>query len=419
MKKYRQVLVWAVLLIGITGFFLYRNEYVKLRSTFEMFVVVDSSSGFSDRNCLVLNETGADDGMVDALGRPRPLWTPVGRFHVYSAFAAISGGRSLVKAIAVGKAEDSTRSFRCHIWYDFKDVILSSTEGEFAIASERIDTADEHFYELTCSVVEEVKGRPYMLVLVDPADGRKYFVPVFRPPPKADGFSAALCVYPDLTGLPKTFLVEFLAFHQVVGFTDVLLYDFGLHYGLLDKAVRMASASRSFRSFSVLNWNLPYLDSRVAKFLLQKDCLYRTADRAAVTVALGWNEYLVPKNAAKLDRLFANHTVLKNTKIDLRTRLCCTDKKNTKGSEKSWPRVLRKTECAAFPTDSFVIINPTMSPPGQTARTTVEKGTIFFYDNCYNYGSVKATFNPTALDFLGELMSNKILRLWKSGKFFS
>ncbi|RZF48398.1 hypothetical protein LSTR_LSTR007565 [Laodelphax striatellus] len=427
MRKYHQLVLVIVTVSSLSTLLMYRHEYLKLRYVLEVLNFFGNQGTVN--NCLVLNDTFVRDTKSRYIfGNPAPSWLKLGPHFVYSAFWEEQNEKKYVRALAIGPPSAFT-NFECHIWFDQGDVLFSEM-GKFGYSVRNIHRDNEYkdsktkIYELYCEPIEITPaGSPHGVIFIHkkPKMKIKTFVPIYNTLSKIESTNySAVCVKADVTGLSKTSILEFISYHQIVGVTDFLVYDNGLHHSILSELEMLIGLEGFSRSITTLNWNFPFEDIDLQTVLMEMDCLARTSRKVELVSILDWEEYILPKYSNKPTVLKMLGEVLKDdkktTSFDVSSVLCCTDMKNDKSADKSWPVVLRKTQCMSLDVKKTIVYNPNVDQDVRKQEMPSNIGKIFMYKACSGQKTV-TKYEPTMAQFLGGLMTSKLLRLRKSGTF--
>ncbi|KAL1110408.1 hypothetical protein AAG570_007939 [Ranatra chinensis] len=227
----------------------------------------------------------------------------------------------------------------------------------------------------------------------------------------------ALCIRPDMFGHSKSDIVEFIGFHQVVGVTDFIAYDIGIQDGILTKLKMLEGLPSFVRSFSVLAWNFPFEDSALSVKALELDCILRTSGRVRVMGIVSWDHYIVPNRKVTILSSLANFGRKKTVLLNLLVQICCLNMKDDKHSEKTWPLVLRKTRCTSVSKEGTLVVNPRLREGGQRTIRPLSN-VMSWYHECNESQKAMSSYDVRPSRFLDSIISNELLKLWKSGILF-
>lgn len=427
MRKYHQLLLFIITVISVSTLFVYRREYLKLRYVLEVLNYFGTPQGGVDE-CLVLNQTFMDKERTEQLfSQPQPIWIKVGQHFIYSSFWENEEGKLHARVLALGPPS-AFSNFECHVWFDNGDY-LSSAMGRFGYTLRNIpkyynDTIEQqeiNFYELFCEPVEPITlWQPYGVLLLY----KKYttqiktFIPlyksVFVDRKKLD--KVVVCVKADITGASKSSILEFLSYHQAVGVTNFIFYDNGLQYKILS-VLKSVLDTENGSQLSVLNWNFPYNDLDAETAVLETDCIARTGGMVQLVAILNLDEYLIPKVQYTIKEMIQKESPSPRIPVqfEIESFICCTDLKNDKRADKSWPLALRKTQIMSLKVRKQIIIQyPLGHVEPSTHKLPLSSGVIHIYRQCSGLKTI-TKYDPIMARFLGNFMTSKLLRLWQSG----
>lgn len=413
MKKYRKVLFFIILVVSTIGMIIYRSEYLKLRYTFELGGLFNPPA--LPWNCLFVNESVSrsfDD--TNLFSRPQNTWIKVNNFHLYSAFIKVVDGTTIGVALAIGDKKYDCPDYECHLWYTQSGSPVSYN-GDFTCNVDSVENSTGFVYEFFCKIrVSDVAGQPNMYVIKD--QYRKYFVPIHHRPKKEISNNAGLCVYPDMNAIERASIVEFLSFYQLIGFSDILIYDSGLQHRVLYLLEQALQSVNFLRSFGVLPWNFPFDDTVLAEEIIRRDCFYRISGHVELLANLGWNEYIFPVESHSTLSSLRKYQTGKKVLLKASSQICCIDRKDDqKSSDKSWPLIFRKTLCLSRVLNKTIILNPSMT---EAIDVHLPSSELFVNEYALCGDTHVGTFrDKTPLRYLTNLMESKLLRIWRSGKF--
>uniref|UniRef100_A0A1B6CFK3 Glycosyltransferase family 92 protein n=1 Tax=Clastoptera arizonana TaxID=38151 RepID=A0A1B6CFK3_9HEMI len=427
MRKYHQLLLIIVSIVSLFTVLVYRREYLKLRYILEVINFFGSpQAGLGD--CIVLNETLIDSKKEKHLfSDPSTSWIKIDQHYVYSAFWETEGDKAHIRAIAVGPSSAFT-DFDCHIWYDQGDT-LSSVNGKFGYSVTYTPKNKTHhkikIYQLYCEpVIVATTGSPYGMVFIYKKDNQrlKTFIPVYskRSLEEYDLKMSAICVKPDVSGISKSSIIEFLSYHKAIGVSEFIVYDNGLQYAII-MTLQSLGGVKGVSRISKLQWNFPYNDIELENTVLEVDCIARTSGKVGTVAVLDWDQYIVPRHHHSLNEMLAEHAFSSKiySQFELQSTICCTDLKDDKRAEKSWATALRKTQCMPLgDMKSLVVQYPRVGYEPTKQKLPPSVGAIHTYRPCTNLRTI-TKYDPIMARYLGDFMTSTLLRLWQSGALLS
>ncbi|XP_075215511.1 uncharacterized protein LOC142321369 [Lycorma delicatula] len=426
MRKYRQLVLVLITLASLCTLLMYRHEYLKLRYVLEVLNFFGNPQA-NINDCLVLNETYTTDNKNKLLFvNPSPSWLKLGSHFVYSAFWEFESGKHHVRTLAIGPPSAFT-DIECHIWFDQGELLFSEM-GKFGYSVKNIQRDSSYkdsklkIYELYCELIENsVVGRPHGVIFVQkkPKINLKTFVPIYNTLTEHNVRNhSAMCVKADASGVSKSTIVEFISYHLIIGITDFIIYDTGLHHNILTTLQTLPGVSGFSRTTVALNWNFPFEDADLQDAIMEMDCMGRTSGKVELVMLLDWDEYIVPKSTHNIYKMVHTIEPTMTTEFEVATVICCTDIKDDKSSDKSWPVSLRKTQCMPLMKKIKMLYNPKKGDV-RKQQFPPDVGEIFVYRFCKGLKKTVTKYDPVMAQFLGDLMTSKLLRLRKSGIFLN
>lgn len=415
MKKYYRLAVFIITTISVLGFLIYRSEYKKLRSTFEIGELFGLDTFGYD--CLVLNKSIQEKTKYNNLfSRPSPQWVKIDEFYVFSAFWRNVSEKSKSVALGISLKDNDYSKYECHIWYHLRGSLFS-VSGKFSYTSKKTKTS-VFINEFFCEVDHiSIKGSPYMFVFVEKIPNKKYFIPIYYKLKHEKLNNAAVCVFPDISGLERNNIIEFISYHKLVGFNDVIVYDNGMHHGILAILENLFLNTDFLRSFSFLNWQFPIDDIEVQEEFIKLDCFYRVFDQVDIVTFLHWDEYIIPRKGKDIHSLFNHLGLSRSIQFSLEIQRCCTELKNDMRAKQSWPMMLKKTLCTKHHPYRTAVLNPTAFSDQYFEDVSSSLAIVNSYDSCEMLKETKIIQDKIALKFIADLMSNELLRISRSGIF--
>ncbi|BES89212.1 DNA polymerase [Nesidiocoris tenuis] len=337
-------------------------------------------------------------------------------FWLFSAFAC---GDDMSEFCAVGFGPDRAPDFDCSVWFDLgRDLV--SVAGSFSFTKTEIDSSSAA-YEFKCSLddLKPIHRKPYILDVKTTDRSRKIFIPVYRTQRVNGKNRYALCLYPDRAGNEWKSLMEFLSYHEIIGFTDIIAYDNGINHGFFDKLKTLVVPSNgTLQSLSVIRWTMPVDNLSLEKHLIDVDCTRRTAKSTELTVALRWNQYLSLRDGGKVDSLLKSISSAEPFAARLPAQRCCTDTMDDRRSEKNFPIVLRKTLC--IPDDEkqqlFLYKPSSNALPISSANLNAE---LLVYAKCHGLPLSDLAPVFSMWKYATLIRKSTLLRQWNENGVFS
>lgn len=278
MRKYLQLLLVVVSLLSLVALLFYRHEYHRLRYVLQVLNFFGKPYPTSDSDCLS-NLTLF--GNLKALDDPFPSWQRLDpHFFVYSSHWDLSMGH--VSALVVG--DQAKPDFSCSLRFPGQTL-----EGQFS-ANVLFDSKDTQIaYYFVCKPEIRMHETPTHVFFGD------YSLSLYNHM-DAPTNGSAMCVLPGSSSLTESSVIEFLAFHNLIGFNKFIVYDLNLPPPLSALLRRPAMTERFGMQMAVLPWNYPFFPNPLLmKILMEADCLLRAKSHTRHTALLHWDEYIVPK----------------------------------------------------------------------------------------------------------------------------
>lgn len=425
MKKYYQLALALVCMVSVVTLLFYRHEYYRLRYVLEVLNFF-GKPGYSnvDPDCLSSNFSLVDKNRP-SITEPLPSWQRLSDSHyVYSAFWENADGNYRASAISVG-TEEINLKFGCHLWYDLLDEPVAG-EFSYKTAKNKKHPVPSAFmtlvaYDLYCTLaLREITGTPYGVSFYKTEDANHSvaYIPVHFSAPSTPNVTT-VCIAPTAKhSIPKSSIVEFLSYHQLIGVTEFIIYNSGSVSRVASVLSHSSILERLGLDISYMPWNFPYPGSYdISRSIIESDCILRTKGNVRSVAVLDWNEYIVPKYhnslSAMLDDLGKTSSLFKLSKLTF-----CTQFADHRRSTKTDPIFLRKTHYVVTPDLPAVIYQP------EQAGATTQKilpgiAVVHRYSHCTTQqSSSQENADSTMLRFAGDLGRSHLLKSWHSGKLF-
>ncbi|XP_022175050.1 uncharacterized protein LOC111037011 [Myzus persicae] len=399
MRKYQQLLLVLVSFVSVFSLLLYRYEYMQLLNVLEVLNFFGYTAD-NMTNCVLLEDKFSVDLENDnLLAKPPVFWIKRDQYYAYSAFW--SAQQKSVNLLILGP-KSAFSGYECRVWFKMADQFVSKpAKLSYSIRTTNHDP-NFHQYEVHCKPDDvPVNTEPYG-VLLGRENSLKLFIPIDVQKVSPTKDDLIICIAPDYSGIPDTYLVEFIAYHSLLGVRHFVVYDIGIHYKVLQFLRSIAGHRDIYKSLSTLSWQFPTTDLQLERSILQKDCKQRTEGLAKHSVLLSWDQYLM-----------LNKDELNSLKNDMgytfEIKKCC----NNRQLKKSWPMAMKKTICEKTnETISTIIDDQTMN-----YQSPVKIGSIHRLEElCEKYSGKD---DKSMAKYLINFVNSKLLRLWKSQLKFS
>ncbi|XP_050432436.1 uncharacterized protein LOC126840617 [Adelges cooleyi] len=397
MRKYQQLFLVIISFVSIFSLLTYRYEYMKLLNVLEVLNFFGyPTDGLA--NCTILNETFyADLENDNRFAKPPVTWTKIDQYFAYSAFWSNEDKMAFITMLG---PKTAFSGFDCRIWFRLADHYISSP-GSFSYdILPNVHNNDFHQYKVLCKPSDvPLDTTPYG-ILLGRENSLKLFVPLrTQDEARRDNDNLVICVAPDYSGVPDTDLVEFIAYHILLGIRHFIIYDIGIHHQVLNFLHSIAGRKGIHKTLSTLSWQFPVVDNDLEKSVLLKDCTMRTQGLTKHRILLSWNEYLVFNK----DRHFINIDQ-DDTDYAFEIKTCCSKRQ----IKKSWPIALRKTLCVRT-NETLTIANGSgkMSNQSPLIAGSIHK----LEDMCKN---IIGKDDKSMAKYMTDFVNSKLLNLWKS-----
>ncbi|XKL65347.1 hypothetical protein PGB90_008767 [Kerria lacca] len=417
MRKYQQLLLLIISIICVITLLFYRNEYLKLRSVLNVLNFFGNVD-INDASCLVFSsDLKSDITFRYRFSEPRSTWTKLDDHYIYSSFWQDSADGGSARTLTVGP-KSSFYNYKCRIWFEVGNII-ESENGIFEYILDPLFTTDKlgetrYKYFLKCTVRNKPEQSiPYGVLWISPSNSSRILSPIFYK--KKSTSEPVVCVFPDYSALPKTDIIEFITYYNFIGVSHFIIYDSGIQHSIFPFLESVVSRDELIRSISVLQWNFPISNSKLERQSLIDDCLSRTFGISELIGIVSWNEYIFPmiNNFIKLK---PPNKITDLIDMTVNTVLCCTDYADNKVSATSWPMFLRKTRCKVVDNEEKLYFNLKSYEKINKRRIyKIPKETAILrrYDMCDKLSRDFTTDIPIS-KFYNQIISHKLLRLWKS-----
>lgn len=394
MRKYQQLLLIFVSFISVVSLLMYRYEYLKLLNVLEVLNFF-GYTGDNLTNCILLEDKFYTDLENDNFLAKTPVsWIKHDQNYVYSAFWSTQ--TQSIYLLLVGP-KSAFSGYECRVWFKIADFYKSKPGKLSYNVKPNFHDTKFYQYEIHCKSDDiPLNTEPYG-ILIGKENSSKLFVPIEVQKESYNKDDLIICIAPDYSGIPDTHLIEFIAYHTLLGVRQFIVYDIGIHYQVLQFLRSIAGHKEMYKTFSTLSWQFPTSDLQMEMSILQKDCIQRTQGHAKHSILLSWDQYFVLNNNEQLNSLNKNIYTFE-------VKNCC----NNRLLKKSWPMAMKKTLCEKtnetinFITDEVLKSNQILSTSASIHKLK---------EICEK---ITGTDDKSMARYLINFVNNKLMILWKS-----
>uniref|UniRef100_A0A2S2NKP3 Glycosyltransferase family 92 protein n=1 Tax=Schizaphis graminum TaxID=13262 RepID=A0A2S2NKP3_SCHGA len=395
MRKYQQLLLVLVSFVSVFSLLLYRYEYMQLLNVLEVLNFFGYTAD-NMTNCVLLEDKFYVDLENDNLLAKAPVsWIKRDQYYAYSAFWSIQ--QQSVHLPILGP-RSAFSGYECRVWFKMADQFISKTAKlSYSIKTNNRDP-NFHQYEVHCKPDKVPDNTEPYGVLLGRENSLKLFIPIKIQKESLIKDDLIVCIAPDYSGIPDTYLVEFIAYHTLVGVRHFVVYDIGIHYKVIEFLRSIAGHKDLYKTFSSLSWQFPSTDIQLEKSILQKDCLQRTQGIAEHSILLSWDQYLILNKDERLNSL------KKDIEYTFEIKKCCDNRQ----LKKSWPMAMKKTICERTnKTVNTIIDDQTINYQSPTKMGSIHR----LEEVCEK---VYGKDDKSMAKYLINFVNSKLLSLWKT-----
>lgn len=348
-------------------------------------------------NCVLLEEKFYIDLENDnLLAKPPVSWTKYDEHYAYSAFW--SSQQQSVHLLLLGP-RSAFSGYECRVWFKLAD-IFTSRPGKLSYNVQlNVHDSTFHQYEVHCKPNDiPVDTKPYG-ILLGKENASKLFIPIEVKKELKDKDDLIICIAPDYSAIPDTYLVEFIAYHTLLGVRHFVAYDIGIHYQVIQFLRAIAGHKELHKTFSTLSWQFPTQDLQMERSIIQKDCIQRTQGYAKHSILLSWDQYLVLNEHKQLNYF------KEGVDYTFDVKKCC----NNRLLKKSWPMAMKKTLCEKT-NETVHSINDEHGK--MNYQTTTNLGSIHRLEEICE--KIVGKDDKSMAKHLINFVNSKLLTLWRS-----
>lgn len=309
MKKYRQLLLLIITVVSVSLLLVYRHEYNRLHYVLEVF-------NFFGKPCNISSIETSENILGYHDWGPDALWQENENIYIYSAFLSKQSEAQAI-VLHIGNTEVAKS---CFLWFEDKEKPIPGKFRYTEIEKDKENGQVAYFYY--CSLTT-TKHEPYAVSFT--VKNKKLHelkkIHLTKSRAHTQKVNTVICVSP--TSFNKSFFVEFLSYHKLVGIDNFIFYQSNIPYRLI-KIVRNLSNRLGINAYFRF-WNYPKTEGILTRSIVEKDCTLRTANYSDNSITLELNEFIVPSG----HRISFNETFNANQKmpnrISLPVQIFCID----------------------------------------------------------------------------------------------
>lgn len=477
MRKYYQLLLVIVCFISIITLLIYRHEYYRLRYVLEVLNFF-GKPGLSEIefcgpgfNATMLSEILRNSSME--VRETPPLFQQIDdNFYSYSSFLRsyqkyeklTQSQAHVIDTIVIGKSQ-VTPNFRCNIWLEN---VNQPKAGRFIYKAIAEPINDFHLYIFQCSLTQNL-GKPkgisfyvndYNINPIHAPINRVIQVNTKRKPREnanikfVNNIIPAICVIPNQIPLvSRDSFVEFLVFHHMMGVNYFTIYDSMISEDII-RRLNLLPPDITQWNIQFFPLNYPFIFAKsynIVRNAIELDCLFRhfrldkeEADKASHAMVLSWDEFLVPRIHNNVKEVFNDFDPTRRIRtLEVKPLLFCMNQADDDNSEVGYPEMMKKTHYYIMSQglnpvyvrnlDSMTMFEDIYSPSTSKKELPVDILGAHKYMECRDpkvFNSSVTGYNETQMQvfqhkfegammkFGQNLVSNKIYRLYRSGKIW-
>lgn len=477
MRKYYQLILVIVCFISIVTLLVYRHEYYRLRYVLEVLNFF-GKPGLSEIefcgpgfNATMLSEILRNSSME--VRETPPLFQQIDEnFYSYSSFLRsyqkherVSHTHAhVIDTIVIGKS-DAAPNFRCNIWLENTN---KPKTGKFTYKTVSDSSNDFRLYIFQCSMMKDL-GQPrgisfyindYNINPIHAPINRVIKVNTKRKPRErvaikfVNNVEPAICVIPNQVPLvSRDAFIEFLVFHHIMGINYFTIYDSMISEDIIRRLNLLPSDITQWNiQFFPLNYPFIFAKSYIiVRKAIEFDCLFRhfrldkeESEKASHAMVMSWDEFLVPRVHNNLKEIFNDFDPRRSINtLEIKPLLFCLNQPDDDNIDVGYPEIMKKTHYFKLyqdlnsvyvrNLDSMTMFEDLFNITLSNKIVPLETVAVHKYTECRDpkvYNLNGAGYNETQMQvfqhkfesamtkFGQSLVSNKIYRLYRSGKIW-
>ncbi|XP_075986080.1 uncharacterized protein LOC142983122 [Anticarsia gemmatalis] len=477
MRKYYQLILVIVCFISIVTLLIYRHEYYRLRYVLEVLNFF-GKPGLSEIefcgpgfNATMLSEILRNSSME--VRETPPLFQQIDdNFYSYSSFLRsyqkyeklTQTHAHNIDTIVIGKANVSP-NFRCNIWLENTN---KPKAGRFSYKTVSEPINEFRLYIFQCSLAKNL-GKPkgvsfyvndYNINPIHAPINRVIQVNTKRKPRESasikfvNNIVPAICVIPNQIPLvSRDSFIEFIVFHHMMGVNYFTIYDSMISEDII-RRLNLIPTDITQWNIQFFPLNYPFIFAKsynIVRNAIELDCLFRhfrldkeESDKASHAMVMSWDEFLAPRVHNNIKEIFNDFDPTRRIRsLEVKPLLFCLNQADDDNTELGYPEIMKKTHYYLMSQhlkpvyvrnlDSMTMFEDIFNLTLSTKVVPLEILGAHKYTECRDpkvYNPNGAGYNETQMQvfqhkfegamtkFGQSLVSNKIYRLYRSGKIW-
>ncbi|KAH9645674.1 hypothetical protein HF086_005323 [Spodoptera exigua] len=369
-----------------------------------------------------------------------------------------------IDTIVIGKAHVPP-NFRCNIWLENTSKPKAG-RFNYKIVSEPIN--DFRLYIFQCSLNKDL-GKPkgisfysndYNINPIHAPINRVIEVNTKRKPRErsnikfVNNIEPAICIIPNQVPLvSRDSFIEFLVFHHMMGVNYFTIYDSMISEDII-RRLNLLPADITQWNIQFFPLNYPFVFAKsynIVRNAIELDCLFRhfridkeETEKVSHAMVMSWDEFLAPRVHNNVKEIFNDFDPTRKFKtLEVTPLLFCLNQADDDRTEEGFPEIMKKTHYYIMSEqlkpvyvrnlDAMPTFEDIFSVNSSSKVLPVEILAAHKYSVCRDpkvYNPSGGGYNETQMQvfqhkfegamvkFGQSLVSNKVYRLYRSGKIW-
>lgn len=430
MRKYQQLALTVIAAVSLVAFLFYKHEYERLRYTLEYLDTFGEPPQPSDAEHI-----NCGSNTHHPLMTPPADWVQVtSDLQVYSAFwdDQIGIGEPRIRVLAAARVTtDPPQDLGCLVWFESEsEAVVGSCKVEAAADRSHAQSTKEENIKvmfLLCAADDPrmmLSQTPHQIQLRVGAEEPSQPLFVHQTEGlKTVADRSTVCVLPPTVPVASIRVVEFVAYHHIVGVNRFVLYGTvltPLARALLDQYGDQLAIHYEEKMFS--SGRLFPLSQAVVQHVVELDCVYRHRDAQENVMVLGIDQYLIlpdrPTLQATLVTLGAARRPQKDVaQFHLTSQQVCVDQQHTPSQEAAL-LLARPVHTTGPSQEAGVAIlrphlmNSAFIGPSSSQHVSVSTASIRHYVSCPAESHQDTQHLPSNKKFVDQVLKSLLYRKW-------